>query len=197
MWGTQTTVGSITKKTLNSLLINNYDMQPYLQQALDALHHAQYAQVFEILQEAKAMDIPLYALQKEYINGKTDADFAERLKLAIKDAIKALPIPSHLAYLPAPSLQFVGREAELQTLHANLQAGKRTALVNGLGGVGKTALAQKYAQNYQNDYAHILYIRQSGHLLASFIQREIFDNLHLDLTVCLAYCVACGLYLAV
>ncbi|TAE19836.1 MAG: tetratricopeptide repeat protein [Bacteroidetes bacterium] len=174
----------LQKKILNSLLINNYDMQQHLQKALDALQRAQYAQVFKILHEAEVMNIDLNILQKEFVKGKTDTDFEERLEVAIKKAFDEsgnLTNIRFLSHLPSPTSHFIGREAELKMLHENLQAGKRTVLVNGVGGVGKTTLVQKYAHDYQTEYAHILYIRQSGNLWDLFVQTDLLD------TLCLAY----------
>lgn len=152
-----------------------------LKQALDALAKAEYAQIFSILDKAKITSPELNLLRKEVLTEGIKTFSYDRFKLAIEDAFKNVSIPSFLLYLPASSSNFIGRNKELQELHDNLQAGKRTVLVNGLGGVGKTSLAQKYIHTYQNDYAHILWIRQNGHLIASFFQKELFDNLGLEI----------------
>ncbi len=44
--------------------------------------------------------------------------------------------------------KIVGRENELADLHARLFDNKQVVLVNGLGGIGKTTLAQVYTQKY-------------------------------------------------
>ncbi|NJN03688.1 MAG: ATP-binding protein, partial [Leptolyngbyaceae cyanobacterium RM1_1_2] len=50
--------------------------------------------------------------------------------------------------------QFVGRQAELDTLHAKLQSSEQVAIaaVAGMGGIGKTALAQEYLRRYKDNY---------------------------------------------
>ena len=55
----------------------------------------------------------------------------------------------------------IGREEELQELH-QLLSGKnnQVILVNGMGGVGKTTLAQAYLCRYNNQYKHIAWITQ-------------------------------------
>jgi hypothetical protein len=52
---------------------------------------------------------------------------------------------------PTPSAHFVGREAELRDLHEQLGRERQVALI-GLGGVGKTQLAAKYAQLHGAEY---------------------------------------------
>jgi tetratricopeptide (TPR) repeat protein len=56
---------------------------------------------------------------------------------------------------------FVGRKKPLKDLHQNLQNNQATLLLNGLGGIGKTSLAQKYCNEHQNDYDHFVWISQT------------------------------------
>ena len=59
---------------------------------------------------------------------------------------------------------FIGREALLERLHTQLQAGQATALsqpqaIIGLGGIGKTQIAVEYAYRFHQDYQAVLWAR--------------------------------------
>jgi len=64
------------------------------------------------------------------------------------------------------TVNFVGREDELTLIHQKLQTeqGVIVCAVEGLGGIGKTALALEYAKRYQQEYAaqYWLSLRLSG-----------------------------------
>ncbi len=64
------------------------------------------------------------------------------------------------------TVNFVGREDELTLIHQQLQTeqGVIVCAVEGLGGIGKTALALEYAKRYQQEYAaqYWLSLRLSG-----------------------------------
>jgi tetratricopeptide (TPR) repeat protein len=56
----------------------------------------------------------------------------------------------------------VGRTEELQVLQHSLFQHKQTVLVNGLGGIGKTTLAQAYLSAHYQDYQHVAWVTQRG-----------------------------------
>jgi hypothetical protein len=55
---------------------------------------------------------------------------------------------------------FVGRDEELDRIHQELQytGSRRTAVVHGLGGIGKTQLALAYAQRHRDEYSAVFWI---------------------------------------
>jgi GTPase SAR1 family protein len=58
--------------------------------------------------------------------------------------------------------EIIGREADLVQLHENLHGQKKVVLVNGLGGIGKTTLAQAYLTKYFDEYKHLAWIVQGS-----------------------------------
>ncbi len=56
--------------------------------------------------------------------------------------------------LPSPPADFVGRDGELQKLHAAVDAGRQGVIISclGMGGVGKTALALQLAHDIKERY---------------------------------------------
>jgi hypothetical protein len=73
------------------------------------------------------------------------------------------PVPVH--NLPLPSANFVGRQDELEELARRLAESGRTAItqprraITGLGGIGKTQLALRYAYTHLADYDLIRWLR--------------------------------------
>lgn len=53
---------------------------------------------------------------------------------------------------------FVGRKSTLEKLHDLLEEGKKTLLLNGLGGIGKTSVAQMYCHTHEAHYDHFLWL---------------------------------------
>jgi tetratricopeptide (TPR) repeat protein len=69
--------------------------------------------------------------------------------------------------------QIVGRSEDLKDLHTRLFDNKQVVLVNGLGGIGKTTLAQVYVSEYYEEYKHIVWSSQlSGDFSADLINTE-------------------------
>ncbi|MBD2726359.1 hypothetical protein H6G96_08470 [Nostoc sp. FACHB-892] len=74
------------------------------------------------------------------------------------------------------SVNFVGRETELATVHEDLQRGDYVAIA-GMGGVGKTELATQYARRYQQDYGGIAWFNDRETNLAA----EVLEFFRLQL----------------
>jgi hypothetical protein len=59
-----------------------------------------------------------------------------------------------------PVKQFVGRDKELETIHKELQydGSRKTVVLHGLGGMGKTQLALAYEKQYKDKYSAVFWI---------------------------------------
>ena len=94
------------------------------------------------------------------------------------------PIPKSLTvYMPRTSLsEIVGRDAELDDLHQMLFDNRQVVLVNGMGGIGKTILAQVYVNHFWDEYCHIAWISQlSENLINDFVNAAgLIDNLNIQ-----------------
>ena len=74
-----------------------------------------------------------------------------------------------------------GRTADVKRLRKLLQDDAQVVLVNGLGGIGKTTLAEVYVQQYYESYTHIAWVgMQSESLLSAFARDQILLR-HLEL----------------
>ena len=82
------------------------------------------------------------------------------------------PLPKSLTvYMPRTSMsEIVGRDAELADLYQRLFENHKVVLVNGMGGIGKTILAQVYVDHFWDEYCHIAWISQlSEDLVNDFV----------------------------
>ncbi|MEM6447969.1 MAG: tetratricopeptide repeat protein, partial [Cyanobacteria bacterium P01_D01_bin.123] len=59
-----------------------------------------------------------------------------------------------------PQDNIIGRESDVADLHQRLFDRRQVVLVNGLGGIGKTTLAQVYVNQYYDEYAHVAWVTQ-------------------------------------
>jgi hypothetical protein len=59
---------------------------------------------------------------------------------------------------------FVGRDEELDRIHQELQynGSRRTAVVHGLGGMGKTQLALAYVQRHKDEYSAVFWVNSKS-----------------------------------
>ncbi len=69
--------------------------------------------------------------------------------------------------IPRRNLDFIGRVAELATLHDNLtnrgQPRPRAQVISGMGGIGKTEIATEYIHRHRDEYEIIWWIRAEHH----------------------------------
>lgn len=74
-----------------------------------------------------------------------------------------------------PVAYFTGRETELQELRQRIEAGRKSVLVSGMGGIGKTHICRKLFEEYLNRHSkdengpfrHLGYIEYSGDMGSS------------------------------
>lgn len=74
-----------------------------------------------------------------------------------------------------PVAYFTGRETELQDLRQRIEEGRKSVLVSGMGGIGKTHICRKLFEEYLNKHAedenspfqHIGYIEYNGDMGSS------------------------------
>ena len=73
----------------------------------------------------------------------------------------------------------VGRRKELKALRKALEKQNQIAVINGMGGIGKTSLAEAYVFQHFDEYAHIVWVEQTGdHMADAFVaDRYLLDKL--------------------
>jgi hypothetical protein len=88
---------------------------------------------------------------------------------------KTVAIPKLLTnYIPTDADHLLGRAKELATINAYFKQHNPTVLLNGIGGIGKTAVATKYIVLYGHQYAHIAWLTVNSDVLSAFIGNSIF-----------------------
>ena len=65
--------------------------------------------------------------------------------------------PHELSFAPPLPSHFIGKEEQIKELNQFLTDSKQVVLVNGLGGVGKTTLAQAYYHRFKADFDHVVW----------------------------------------
>lgn len=74
-------------------------------------------------------------------------------------------LPQYLTEVPNRPSVFIGRDGEIQKIRTKLNANTKPVNANlkpviltGVGGIGKTTLAQQYLHTYKAEYAHIIWV---------------------------------------
>ena len=77
--------------------------------------------------------------------------------------------------VPKPCRHFLGRDKELEELHAMLEENLHVFLY-GIAGIGKSELAKAYAKQYKKHYTNILYVEYTGDLHQDITDMDIIDD---------------------
>ncbi|MGN0391880.1 MAG: hypothetical protein ACI4FW_03350 [Bariatricus sp.] len=84
----------------------------------------------------------------------------------VKDLEKAIQIANTDIYIKGMDIvcdhHFVGRTNELQLIEQSFKEKKKAVFLHGIGGIGKTEISKKYAENHKSDYDVILFIRYNN-----------------------------------
>ena len=78
--------------------------------------------------------------------------------------------------IPRPCRWFLGREQELEQLHALLVDHSKVFL-HGIPGIGKSELAKAYAKQYGKEYTNIIYVNYPGDLKQAVIDLDFADDM--------------------
>ncbi|MBW4690277.1 MAG: TIR domain-containing protein [Lyngbya sp. HA4199-MV5] len=99
------------------------------------------------VEEAAAQELVLQAVQTGRTKPQQKPSFPGQTA-SMTDRAKPIYPPNILQNLPYGSNTFVGRDAELEQIHHQLQQGSTVAIsaLSGMGGIGKTELALQYAR---------------------------------------------------
>ena len=77
----------------------------------------------------------------------------EELIAKLEEAIKAAEEKTYILSNCPPALaKFIGREDDLAAIRRCFESGTRAVFLHGFGGMGKTELAKKYAERYEDTY---------------------------------------------
>lgn len=95
--------------------------------------------------------IELFLLVEDGVPAAPPADSTKAYRV-VRDGGSWLPARELPHSLPAERNRFIGREAALRTLAEHFEHGARLVTLAGMGGIGKTRLAQRYARMWLGDY---------------------------------------------
>ena len=78
--------------------------------------------------------------------------------------------------IPRPCRWFLGREQELEQLHALLVDHSKVFL-HGIPGIGKSELAKAYTKQYGKEYTNVIYVNYPGDLKQAIIDLDFADDM--------------------
>lgn len=74
---------------------------------------------------------------------------------------------------------FVGRENELRQIETIFSSGQQVLFLSGMGGIGKTELAKRYAYLYGEEYRTIVFVPYQGSIVQTVCGEDIhIHNVH-------------------
>ncbi|KQS32456.1 ATP-binding protein [Pedobacter sp. Leaf194] len=111
-----------------------------------------------ILKSVSAMQRSLVALHSEI---KVISKHIDTLTRHTVSSNKGKSYPHYLNDIPFSGLKFMGRKAELSSLH-QLVAKPSPTMMSGSSGVGKTMVLEAYLKSVASSYDHILWISGPG-----------------------------------
>ncbi|MCC9073556.1 hypothetical protein LNQ49_18420 [Flavobacterium sp. F-65] len=130
----------------------------------------------------KLLDVRFYALEEKValvehtveLHGKILKEHSTHLNslLAIVAKPKDVLLPRDFTLIPyINNTDGLGRTDDLLNLYNLLLQNKCVSLC-GVGGIGKTVVAKLYANNYRNEYDHVLWLDTETGIYESFILNE-------------------------
>ncbi|MBK7869152.1 MAG: ATP-binding protein, partial [Saprospiraceae bacterium] len=154
--------GNITIQDVNNSTIHLNANDPAILGQLEALQQSNAAAFLSLMEELKQRHEAIF-LKLQGTQSKLPKDLSLNIPKVHPDDV-------------------VGREDDLKNLHDLLFDNKRVVVVNGLGGLGKTTLAQAYIGQYYTEYRHVLWISQlSEDLINDTINAEgLTKQLHIN-----------------
>jgi tetratricopeptide (TPR) repeat protein len=148
-----------------------------LQKAIAYIAEANYAAYFALMNKVLGKNNALSTLENEYFYQGVTPNFPQRLETFARTSLATLPTAHKFLTNCTKPAEFVGRETELVKLHTLLDEGKKSVIVNGLGGIGKTSLALQYVWQYKEHYHHIVWVEQQSSLLLAFMTEKKLNEL--------------------
>jgi len=125
---------------------------------------------------------------KKDVQQGDDAIYIENVERDVNINYPQKNLPKELtAKLPKLRIdQTIGRTKDLQDLQQRLFEQKQVVLVNGMGGIGKTTLAQVYMNEYYDAYQHIAWIEldpDNNDVRSDLVNAKgLLSNLNIDTT---------------
>lgn len=148
-----------------------------LQKALAYIEEANEPAYFDLMDKVLGKSFELSTLRDEFIAGENKAVLHKRMAVFAQSELSKLPTAHKFLTDCTKPAEFVGRETELANLHNLLDEGKKSVIVNGLGGIGKTSLALQYVWQYKEHYHHIVWVEQQSSLLLAFMTEKKLNEL--------------------